>query len=450
MSKDRVLLVEQDREFSERTMRFLRGAGFEVNTASTCLRAEQVWPTFRPDVAVLSHDLPDANAQQFVPGFKAFDPFVPLIVLSGYGAIDLAIESVKLGAEQFLTKPVELPTLLAVIQRSLSNRRYRRRQFADELRKPSATHDLFHGQSESIRDLAEMAHQAAISDNPVLIQGEPGTCKSALARWLHDRGHRSSGPFVEVRCADGGDLTTELFGRDEGHAGEPGLSGLVEAAHRGTLFLDCVGDLDPQLQVRLLRLLEKKSSSHARNLRERNVDLRLIAATPQPMADLVRARQFRGDLYFRLSKISLLTPCLRERTEDIPGLCEQILYTLAGDFGLGHLELTADALSVLQGYSWPGNIRELRGVLERAVLRAGASPLAAKDLPADICGYQNLTAEGHFKTLEEMERDYIELVLRSERGRVEAAARKLGIPRSSLYNKLKHYGLDRHGLRTVS
>jgi len=454
MHKDKVLIVEDEQEICDVVRDYLENKGYEVTTAATCAQAEQVWRAARPDVAVLDHSLPDGNSLSLIPRLKAFDSTVRVIILTGYGSIDLAVEAIKQGAEQFLTKPAELATLHIVIQRSLENQRNHRRQLAERTRLRRQTLDPFLGRSVRVQELAEYAHKVASSESPVLIQGETGTGKGVLARWMHQNGPRASEPFVDLNCGGLSHefLESELFGHERGAftGAVQSKAGLLEIAHRGTVFLDEIGDVDLAVQPKLLKVLEEKQFRRLGDVRDRRVDIRLIAATHQVMARLVQDKQFRGDLYFRISTIPITVPPLRERVEDIPMLSTHILTNLAADIGTRELGLTEGAVRALQGYSWPGNIRELRNVLERAVLITGKPILEEKDLRFDIQVEQHLTASGKLRTLEEIERQYIEQVLRRENGRVENAARTLGIPRSSLYHKLKVYKIERPGLRPVS
>jgi DNA-binding NtrC family response regulator len=247
-------------------------------------------------------------------------------------------------------------------------------------------------------------------------------------------------------------MESELFGGERNALGDafPSKAGLLEIAHRGTVFLDEIESVDLHVQPRLLKVVDDKQFRRLGEVCDRRVDIRLIAATRQVMAPVLLRKQFRGDLYDRMSWISLSVPPLRERVEDIPILSAHILGELTADIRTEVLELGGVAVRALQGYSWPGNIRELRNVLERVVLVTGKDILADQDFRLDVQIEQYLSGIGQFRTLEEMERNYIQQVLHKERGRVQAAARKLGIPRSSLYHKLKQYKADQSGLQSVS
>jgi DNA-binding NtrC family response regulator len=452
MARRRLLLVDDDPSGRFALREYFELRGFEVDEADSLRAALLSFQARRPDAAVLDHSLPDGTALDLLPRLRALDPGVPLVVLTGHGSIDLAVQAVKEGAEHFFTKPVELATLAVVIERLLDQQRQRQRALAGRSRDARRAVDPFLGTSAAIRRLAEEAARIQASDSPVLIQGETGTGKGVLAAWLHQQGPRSEEAFVDLNCATLSKelLESELFGHEKGAftgavASKPGL---LEVAHRGTLFLDEVGDMDPLVQPKLLKVLEEQRYRRVGEVRDRQVDVRLIAATHQDLADAVREKRFRGDLFYRISTIPLAVPALRERAEDIPLLTRELLDRLAGDLGKAHVQVGPAALRALQDYAWPGNVRELRNVLERAALLCrdrtidagdlrflGAAPDAppAASSPAGRADTQ--------LTLEEVERRHIAAVLEEEGGRVEAAARRLGVPRSSLYKRLRALGL---------
>jgi DNA-binding NtrC family response regulator len=452
--KDRVLIVEGEKESCGVLRGYLEDKGYEVATAGTCALAEQVWRTTRPDAAVLDYSLPDGNAVGLIPRLQAIDASIPIIILAGYGSIDLAVDAVKMGAEYFLPKPAEVSALHVLIQRSLESQRNHRRELAEKTRGSRRPQNPFLGKSDGIRRLADLAYRVAVTDTPVLIQGETGTGKGTIALWLHRNGPRAAQPFVNLNCSGlpRDVLETELFGdgQDDAAGTLQSKAGLLEIAHKGTVFLEGIEHVDFQIQSRLLNVVEEQHFRRLREVRDRRVDVRLIAATQQVAAHPVLHKQFRGDLYYRVNWIPLSVPPLRERVEDIPILSAHILGELTADIGTDGLELGAVGVRALQGYSWPGNIRELRNVLERVALVAGRDALADQDPHFDMQVEQYLAGIGQFKTLEEMERNYIQQVLHKENGRVQSAARKLGIPRSSLYHKLKQYKADQVGARPVS
>jgi DNA-binding NtrC family response regulator len=331
------------------------------------------------------------------------------------------------------------------LQRLLEHRRNRLRQLIGKSRQAREDVDPFRGTSMAIRQLADQAKRVLAAESPILVQGETGTGKGVLAKWLHNHGPRAEEAFVDLNCAGLSRdlLETELFGHERGAftGATASKSGLLEVAHRGSVFLDEIGDMDPQVQPKLLKVLEEKRFRRLGDVRDRYVDIRLIAATHQELTLLVQEKRFRSDLYFRISTIPLAVPPLRERVEDIPLLAQYLLERLATDLGRGDVRLAPDAERALQVYPWQGNIRELRNVLERALLLSGRSVLGRQDLRFDAPLAAELAADDAHLTLLELERRHIERILRAEHGQVEQAARKLGIPRSSLYQKIKQYGI---------
>lgn len=437
--QERILLVDDEPTIRFAVEQFLMHEGFSVEVAGDTTAAEAAFRLHPADLVICDYVLPDGNALDLLPRLREVDSQVPVAILTGHGTIDLAVRAIKEGADQFLTKPVELPALLVMVRKLLENRRLRQRQLAGMLRQPRAAADPFTGTSSAIRDLAEQARRILGSDLPVLILGETGSGKGVLARWLHDHGPRSEHAFIDVNCAGLSRelLESELFGHDKGAftsavAAKPGL---LEVAHHGTAFLDEIGDMDLQVQARLLKVVEEKRFRRVGSVSDRHVDVRLISATHQNLASQVAEQRFRSDLYFRISTLPLRVPALRERPEDIPLLAHRILDDFCADTGR-RVELTSDAESALRAYFWPGNIRELRNVIERAVLLNSGSHLTARDLRFEAMASSEGGSEPPL-TLAEVERRHIERVLANEQGNVARAAKHLGIPKSSLYEKLK-------------
>ncbi len=448
----KILIVDDEPGIRFGVRDFLENEGFEVDEAETVAGAEKAVREGRPDAVVLDHMLPDGTALDLLPRIKELDPSLPVLVLTGHASIDLAVRAVKEGADQFLAKPVELPALQVMLQRLLESQREKRRQIAGRARQARETIDPFAGTSAAIRALAEQARRLAASSSPILIEGETGTGKGVLARWLHRNGPRADEPFVDMNCAGltREFLETELFGHEKGAytgavASKPGL---LEVAHRGVVFLDEIGDLDPQVQPKLLKVLEEKRFRRLGEVRDRQVDVQLLAASHQNLPQLVNEKRFRSDLYFRISTIPLRVPSLRERSEDIPLLARVLLDAFASDLGRRGLRLSPAAERTLGSHAWPGNVRELRNVLERAALLSGRDLLEAEDLRFD--GPATLLEPTHphvaspadsSLTLEQLEKAHIERVLRELGGRVAEASQRLGIPRSTLYQKIKRFGL---------
>jgi len=443
MSRGRILLIDDEDGIRFAVKDFLENAGYEVEEASRCSAAIEAFQRIRPDAVFADYLLPDGNALELLARLKEIDPEVPVTILTGHGSIDLAVRAIKEGAEQFLTKPIELPALLLILRRLLENARNRQKQLAGKARQTREAVNPFIGRSPAVANLAEQVRKVVGSDSPILIQGETGAGKGVLARWIHENGPRADEAFVELNCAGLSRefLETELFGHEKGAftGAVAAKQGLLEFAHRGSVFLDEIGDMDLLVQPKLLKALEEKRIRRMGSVRDRPIDIRLIAATHQDLGLAVKEKRFRSDLYFRISTIPLSIPPLRQRSEDILLLATHFLERLSADMARGAFQLSPEAGRALCAHSWPGNIRELRNVLERAVLLSEQSVLSPKDLRFDIQpGAAAASFDGDL-TLAQLEQAYIKKVLAEENGKVEQAARRLGIPRSSLYQKLKQY-----------
>jgi len=449
MHKDRILVVEDEKAWRDTISAYLELQGCEVMCAATCAEAEPMWRRSRPDVAILDYSLPDGNALSLLPRLRASDSLIPIIILTGHGSIELAVETVKLGASYFLTKPTALDALFEMIQSTIENRRNQQKQSGENNRQEEELIDPFMGHSPAIRKVEELANKISRAGSPVLIQGETGSGKGVLARWIHANSRRSTQPFLDLNCAGLSCdlLETELFGHEKGAftGAMQNKVGLLEVAHKGSVFLDEIGDIDLAVQSKLLKVLEEKRFRRLGDVRERLVDIRLIAATHRDIATMARDGEFRSDFYFRISTIPLMIPALRDRLEDIPVLARYFVDQLVDDLSAGEIELSEGAIRSLQSYAWPGNIRELRNVLERAILLRDGQQLTERDLHFDTRTVPEPGATRSARTLDEIERQHIEETLLTEGGRVQSAANRLGIPRSSLYQKIKRYGIVRPG-----
>jgi DNA-binding NtrC family response regulator len=443
MARNKVLVVDDETGVRFGIRDFLEQQGYEIEEAESCRDAQHLFRASRPDIVIADYMLPDGTALDLIPRLKEIDSDIPLLVLTAHGSIDLAVRAIKEGAEQFLTKPLELATLQVILQRLLQKQRNHHKQLASKSRQVRLAIDPFIGTSAAIRALADQARKVLASDSPVLILGETGTGKGVLARWLHENSPRAEEAFVDLNCAGLSRelLETELFGHEKGAftSATATKQGLFEVAHRGTIFLDEVGDVDLQIQPKLLKVLEEKRFRRVGDVRDRQVDVRLLAATHQDIGQLVREKRFRDDLYFRISTIPLAFPALRDRIEDIPTMAQYLLNKLAMDLGRGELILDEGCMKALQAYAWPGNVRELRNVIERAVLLSDQKSITLKDLHFDGHATTSTPFLDSRLTLLELEKQHILRVLQEERGRVEKAAKRLGIPRSSLYQKIKKH-----------
>jgi DNA-binding NtrC family response regulator len=448
MLRNRVLLVDDESAPRFAMRRFLKSRGFDIEEAGDCAEAKNKFREFSPDVSIVDFKLPDGTALDLIKHIRPISP-APIIVLTAYASIDTAVEAVKLGAEHFLTKPVELETLFVVIQRAIENQRNRQQSMADAKRdEMCAPIDPFLGKTEAILELRSKAEAVLRTDSPVLIQGETGTGKTVLAQWIHRNSRRAGETFVDLNCAGISRefLETELFGHEKGaFTGAVGAKqGLLEVADRGTVFLDEIGDMDPQVQASVLKVLEEKRFRRLGDVRDRSVDVRLIAASHHDLRSLVSERRFRQDLYYRISALELRVPPLRERRDDVPALARVLLERLARDLGQPAVTITSDAEKAICRYDWPGNIRELRNVLERALLRTHGSVLdvGALDFPQSATAPRERLTPVRSGTLDDVEREYIDQVLREENGAIDRVADRLGVSRSAVYYKARKHGIE--------
>jgi len=451
MANYKILLVDDDAELRGAVRSYLELKGYSVSEADSGKACREYLEQNHPDAILMDYSLPDVDGLQLLRDIRAIDSSVPVLIMTGYATIELAVRSMKEGAEQFVAKPFELSVLLKLLEKVLDNRRFIRRELAVKNRVVRYRRDPFLGSSESIRKLESSAQRVLGSDYPILIQGETGTGKGVLAEWLTKQGPRANEAFVDLNCAGLNRelLESDLFGHEKGAftGAITQKTGLLEVAHRGTLFLDEIGDMDVSIQPKLLKVLDECRFRRLGGVRDKSVDIQLIAATHQDMGALVASGRFRSDLYFRVSTIPLFIPPLRERIGDIPILAQWFLERLQQDLNSHKLQFGPGVLKALEAYTWPGNIRELRNVLERAALLCHNGLISTDDLhfqltrppaaPSEVAPAQNSEM-----TLEEMERQHISYILRKENGKVDRAAVKLGIPRSSLYVKIKQYGIN--------
>jgi DNA-binding NtrC family response regulator len=452
MSKKQIIVGEDDRTIRSALSEFLQSLEYDVTEANSCEGIREAFKTSCPDAAILDYSLPDGTALDLLPYLKQSYPSVPLILLTGNGTIQLAVKAIKDGAEQFLTKPVELAAIAVVLERALKNQRNSQKQLAGKAREKRETADPFQGTSDAIRQVAEQAERVCGSHCPVLIAGETGSGKGVLARWLHDHSPRSDEPFVDLNCAGFGRelLETELFGHEVGAftGAVQRKIGLLEVAQRGTVFLDEIGDMDLQVQPKLLKILEEKRFRRLGDTQERHLDVRLIAASHEDLAQLVQQKKFRSDLYFRVNTVIIRVPPLRERLEDIPLLAEHFFQRVAVDLGRLHLTLSSQTLETLKAYSWPGNIRELKNVIERAVLLATGDAIRPGDLHLELHGRAPVSGEESSLTFREIQQLHIQKALIAERGNVGRAAARLEMTRSTLYNKMRTFGINPRSYQT--
>jgi DNA-binding NtrC family response regulator len=443
----RILVVDDDEDVRGALGRYLSQNGFDVMDADGASSGLDALKRSRPDAAIVDFSLGDSDGLALLRDIKGLEPALPVILLTGHGSIDLAVKAIKEGAEQFLTKPVELPALLVVIERAIDGQRMRQVSMVGKNAQARRAVDPFFGESPAIRQLADRAARVVGSSVPLLVQGETGTGKGVLARWLHENGPRGEEAFVDLNCAGLSRelLETELFGHEKGAftGAVAAKQGLLEMAHRGTVFLDEIGEIDLQVQPKLLKVVEELRFRRLGDVRDRQVDVRLIAATHRDLARLVEEQKFREDLFYRINAIPLVVPPLRERGRDVVFLARSLAQRIGGELGRPGLRLSGGAEAALESLPWPGNLRQLRNVLERAALMSERDILQAEDLgEGPALAVPGRAAEDHRLSLAQAERHHIEGVLRAEGWNVRAAAGVLGLSRTALYDRIKKHGIQ--------
>lgn len=460
MNGSTVLIVDDEQTLARSAKAFLADHGYEAEVTGSGEQALELLERLQPDVVFADVRLPGMSGIDLLKRIREFDPVLPVIMLTAYGSIEGAVEAVKLGAFDYVKKPVDLEELKLLADRARENRQlkqelsyYRRRATEDVGFKTML------GESPAVRAILERARQIAeLADTPpVLLTGETGTGKGLLARAIHAAGARAAKPFIEVNCTaiPATLMEAELFGHERGAFTDAKESkpGLFEAGEGGFLFLDEIGDVDLSMQGKLLRAIEDRAVRRVGSVRERKIDVRIIAATNRDLEREVQRERFRSDLYFRLAVIVLHVPPLRERGDDVVLLTEHFLRLLNAKYGRAVREISAPARELLLSYPWPGNVRELSHVIERAVLWSRGPTLEVEQLsltspPPDHGGREGkqtltdspLPPQG--LDLAHWEKTMIERAMRDAAGNQTKAAQRLGISRDTLRYRLRKFGLQ--------
>ena len=450
MSALSILLVEDKDSLRAMLKLALESEGHHVIEARDEPEAVAVLREAQLALVLSDLRLPRGDGMGVLRAVKDLDTELPVIVMTAHGSIQDAVEAMKQGALDFLAKPVDPDHLLLLVSRALQQRRllndYRllKEEAAARRGGPAII-----GDSPALRQVMAAIDRAAATDTTVLLEGESGTGKELCARALHDSSPRAQGPFVAINCAAIPEqlLEAELFGYERGAftGATQRKIGKFEMAQRGTIFLDEIGEMPLALQAKMLRAIETKRIDRLGGNTPIMVDVRIVAATNRRLRQAVAMRQFREDLYFRLSVFPVTVPALRERKEDIPKLAHHFVERVARDVGK-KVTLSAEALAMLVEYPWPGNVRELRNAIERAVGLTSFDHVRAEDLPERIARFETrhvLVASDNLEelvTLEEVEKRYILKVLQAAGGNKSVAAQRLGVSRRTLYRKLGEYG----------
>jgi two-component system, NtrC family, response regulator AtoC len=453
-----VLVVDDERNMLMVTELALKDEGFRVLTAE---RAEAAIPLLQdPDLDVILSDLkmPGMSGDEFIRHCRQLRPDVPVIVVTAYGSIRSAIDCIQAGAANYLTKPFEMEERVFAIKNALSyrdlmleNQQWHAMVMSDRGKKRLL------GNSAAMQKLRTQIQQVAPFKTNILITGESGTGKEAVARTIHETGPRADHPWVAINCsAIPHDLMeSELFGYVKGAftGAQQNRLGRLEQANHGTLFLDEIGDLNLELQAKLLRVLQEREFSPVGSDSIRRVDVRIITATNRDLHELVELNRFREDLLYRLDVYNIKVPPLRQRSEDIPMLANAFLVEFRAEMGKTVSEISPEALEVMTRYNWPGNVRELRNAIERSLLTCVEESIQLEDLPEKIRylppSTQNgseespaLSDEGLDEWLQETEKKILLQALEESNGIQADAARRLKINERSLWHRLKKYNIQ--------
>jgi len=441
-----ILVVDDDSAFRSVLVPELERMEFAVASAASAEEALKRVTELEPEVVLLDLRLPGASGLDVLKAIRATAPATDVIMLTGHGSIDTAIESVRQGAFDYVAKPCPLDELEVRIRRALERQSLRSR--ASLLERGLTPPDLggeFIGESPDFRRLLALVERAAPTDSTVLILGETGSGKEMVAKLLHARSARRKRPFVVIECAALQEslLQSELFGHERGAftGADRAKPGLFEVAHGGTLFLDEIGEVSLATQVKLLRVLDTSTFRHVGGTTEVHVDVRVIAATNRDMAGMVRQGLFREDLFYRLSTLAMIMPPLRERGADVDLLADHFVTLFNQRFGVRR-SLGPDARALLRRHGWPGNVRELFHTIEAAMVVCDGPEILPAHLSAIARPPTAQAAGADVPTLRQAEREQIARALDATAGRRAQAARMLGISERNLYRKIRAHGLD--------
>jgi two-component system, NtrC family, nitrogen regulation response regulator NtrX len=453
--RESILVVDDEAGVRTSLTGILGDEGYHVEAVDSGEAALALLEGRRFDLLLLDVWLPKMDGLETLSRVRTLDPEVPVVVISGHGSIETAVKAVRMGAQDFVEKPLSLEKTLLVVKNAL---RQRRLEAENRALKEQVQHRwVMVGESPAIHALRADIAQAAPSNGRVMIFGENGTGKELVARNIHFQSLRASGPFVEVNCAAIPEelIESELFGHTRG-AFTGALSakkGKFELADGGTLFLDEVGDMTLKTQAKVLRVLQEQRVEPVGGTSSVSVDVRVIAATNKNLDEEIRKGAFREDLFFRLNVIPFHVPALRERRDDVPLLARHFIGEIAAEYGRRPKELSPEAMNVLVGQSWPGNVRELRNIVERLVIMTPGDRIEARHLPATLlagspaaeASGSPAAAGGEFASLagarEDFEKRYIWRKYQECGGNMSRTAEALQVERSNLYRKMKGYGL---------
>ncbi len=440
-----ILVVDDEEPFRRLLNKELTRKGYAVEVARDGNEALRLLHERSFDVVLLDVVMPGVDGLSLMKKLKEDSGAPAIIVLTGKATVETAVEAMKNGAYDYLTKPYKLDELAIIIDRAyeFSRLSVKSKLLEQELVRKESPFE-FIGKSKQLQDILAMIQKAAPTDSPVFIQGESGTGKELIANTVWHFSTRKDAPFIALNCATLSEnlIESEIFGHEKGAFTNAYQMkhGLVEVADKGTLFLDEIGEMPIGLQPKLLRFLDSGEFRRVGGNKTLRVDVRMIAATNKDLNSLIKTGTFREDLYYRLNVINVAIPPLRERKEDVVELSHHFLKKYAKKLSKPITEFTSEALDLLTGYNWPGNVRELENVVERAVILCESGRIGAEDL--SISSYSAVAEMSVNPSLEEMEKNYILRVLKQAGNNQSKASQLLGIDRKTLYLKLKKYGIS--------
>jgi DNA-binding NtrC family response regulator len=445
-----ILVVDDEKNIRTTLRRSLELEGFRCETADNVVQALEAFATQTFDVALLDVQLPDGNGLEVLGQWKKVEPDIPIIIMSGHGTIEMALEATRKGAHDFIEKPISLDKLLIVLRHALELALQRRELLSLRARASSGPELI--GNSPAIRQLRETIALAAPSRGRVLITGESGTGKELIARAIHGQSTRADKPFVKVNCAaiPSELIESELFGHERGAftGAHQARKGKFELAHGGTLFLDEIGDMRMEVQAKLLRALQEGEIERVGGSRPLPVDVRVVAATNKDLPDAIAAGAFREDLYYRLNVVPIEAPPLRAHKDDIPELVRALIARVSEENGVRPKPIEPDALVQLARHDWPGNVRELRNACERLAILTPGQTIGLEAVRRLFGDGERTREQGVFRPgvplrdlVAEAEREILQQALAHHQGHMTQTATSLGLERSHLYKKLKALGL---------
>lgn len=440
--KNSILVVDDSQDTLEMLQRNLASAGYEVRTAPGVAEAIRILDGMHVDLVITDLKMPKISGMDLIRHVRENYKETEVMMITGYATVEGAVEAVKTGAEEFLTKPFTDEELLSAVQRTFEKLQLRKAGQTDSHQTIQAQFGL-HGESEAMYGVFSAIAKAASTPVTVLITGESGTGKELVARGIHYSNLRASAPFVPVNCGGipEGLLESELFGYVKGaYTGAiESRAGFFQTADGGTIFLDEISETSLSMQVKLLRVLQDKEVCMIGSSRSRRVNVRILAATNKDLLDLVNKGVFREDLYYRLNVIEISIPPLRERGNDILLLVHHFVKQFAKELTKPEPRFSDKALEILKNYYWPGNVRELENIIKRLVVMTEGDLIDVPDLPS-LMRFSGLRKTGLNRTLAEIESEHISSVLGSVEGNKTRAAEILGIDRKTLREKLKKLG----------